>query len=78
MQQYQPLTIQEKLKIEVQAIELKKQGMLDEAEKLEQLIPMPPWLAKFAKKYMGADFLIKYKWNLSEADAEYGPNWLSQ
>ena len=78
MPEYQPMTIHEKLKIGVQAIELEKQGKFEEAEKLEQQIPMPPWLAKFAKKHMGADFLIKYKWNLSEAEAEYGPNWLSQ
>jgi hypothetical protein len=28
-------------------------------------IHMPPYVAKFAKDYIGADFLIKYGWNLA-------------
>ena len=78
MSQVQSMTIHERLKIRMQVIELEKQGKLDEAVELERSIPMPPWLAKFTKKHMGADFLIEYGWNLSEADAEYGPGWLTQ
>jgi hypothetical protein len=37
---------------------------------------MEPWLAAWNKKYMGADFLRSSGWNLSEAEAEFGPNWL--
>jgi hypothetical protein len=39
---------------------------------------MPPYLAKVAKKTMGADFLINGGWNLSEAEAEFGRDWLSK
>ena len=38
---------------------------------------MPPYLAKVAKEKMGADFLIKGGYNLTEAEAEFGPNWLN-
>jgi hypothetical protein len=39
---------------------------------------MPPYLAKFAKEHLSPDFLIKYGWNLTEAEAEYGSDWLNQ
>ena len=72
------MTIHERLKLKMQVIELEKQGKPEEAAELERSIPMPPWLAKFTKEHMGVDYLKKYKWNLSEADAEYGPGWLSR
>ena len=78
MSQSQTMSLHEKLAIGVKAIELKKQGKLEEAEKLERSIPLPPYLAKWAKKRLGAEFLIKNGWNLSEAEAEYGLNWLTQ
>jgi len=34
-------------------------------------------LAKVAKETMGAGFLIQYGFNLSEAEAEFGSQWLS-
>jgi hypothetical protein len=45
----------------------------EEAEKVYKQIPLQPYLAK---EHFGADFLINYGWNLSEADAEYGRGWL--
>ena len=78
MPDYQPMTIHKRLRLRMESLELEKQGKLEEAELLRQQIPMPPWLAKFVKKHMGADFLINNKWNLSEADAEYGPGWLTE
>ena len=77
MPQVQPMTLHEKLRLGVQAIELEEQGKFEEAKSIRKQIPMPPWLAKFAKEYVGADFLINYEWNLTEADAEYGPDWLT-
>jgi hypothetical protein len=38
---------------------------------------MPPYLAKFTRKHLGPDFLTKYGWNLTEADAEYGSGRLN-
>jgi hypothetical protein len=78
MQQTQTMTLHEKLALGVEAIELKKQGKFEEAMQIQKSIPLPPYLAKWAKKRIGADFLIKEGWNLSEAEAEYGKDWLTQ
>jgi hypothetical protein len=39
---------------------------------------MPPYLAKIAKEKIGSDFLINGGWNLSEAEAEFGKDWLTK
>ena len=72
------MSLHEKVKISLEAIELKKQGKLAEAQKLERSIPLPPYLARWAKKRLGAEFLLENGWNLSEADVEYGPDWLAK
>jgi hypothetical protein len=71
------MTLQEKLHTRTQAKELKKQGKLEEADRLERSIPIEPWLAAWGKERMGADFLINGGWNLSEAEAAFGRDWLS-
>ena len=76
--QTQTMSLHEKLSLGVKAIELEKQGKFEEAQKLERSIPLPPYIAKWVKKRIGADFLIKNGWNLSEAEAEYGPDWINQ
>ncbi|MDR2135015.1 MAG: hypothetical protein LBO76_00180 [Treponema sp.] len=78
MPQTQTMSLHDKLRLGVEAIELEKQGRLEEAEKIRKQIPMPPYLAKFAKEHLGPDFLIKYGWNLTEAEAEYGAGWLNR
>jgi len=77
MQEITAMTLDEKLGLGVQVIELEKQGKLREAEELTRQIPLPPYMAKWAKKRLGADFLKNGGWNLSEADAEFGSNWLN-
>ena len=72
------MTIDEEFAIGMKAIELKKQGKMEEALDLEKSIPLPPYLAKWAKKRLGAEFLIENGWNLSEAEAEYGADWLTK
>ncbi|GHV77818.1 hypothetical protein AGMMS49942_26390 [Spirochaetia bacterium] len=72
------MTLQEKLAIRVKSIELKKQGKPEEATRLARSIPMPPWLAEWGKKYMGADFLINGGWDLSEAEEAFGRDWLTR
>jgi hypothetical protein len=72
------MTLHEKLQIGVKCIELEKQGKFEEAKKLERQIPLAPYLAKAAKEKIGADFLIKCGFNLSEAEAEFGPDWLTR
>jgi hypothetical protein len=71
-------TIQEKLKVGMKAIEARNQGNMAEFEKITRSIPMTPYLAKFAKDYIGADFLLKSGWNLSEAESTYGSDWLTK
>jgi len=78
MPQTQVMSLHDKLAIGMKAIELEKQGKLEEADKLEKSIPLPAYLAKWAKKRFGAKALIETGWNLSEAEAEYGINWLTQ
>jgi hypothetical protein len=72
------MSLREQLAIGMQAIELRKQGKFEEADKLEHTIPIPAYLAKWAKKRFGAEILLKTGWNLSEAEAEYGPDWLTK
>ena len=71
------MTIEEKLVISNRAIAMIKAGNEEEGRRLLRSAPMPPYLAKVAKKTMGADFLIQGGFNLSEAEAEFGPDWLS-
>ena len=78
MSQTQLMTLEEQAAIALKAFELKDQGKPEECERMLKQIPLQPYLAKFAKDYIGADFLIKYGWNLSEAEAEFGPGWLAQ
>jgi hypothetical protein len=70
------LTLDEKFAIGHKALELKKQGKLDEYERVFKQIPLPPYLAKFYKDHLGLDALKKTGWNLSEAEVEFGSDWL--
>jgi hypothetical protein len=76
MPQAQTMTLDEKLAIGCKAAELWKAGDKEGASRLTRSIPMPPYLAKVAKETIGTDFLINGGWNLSEAEAEFGPGWL--
>jgi hypothetical protein len=70
------MTIGEKLDLRMKSLELEKQGKVEEAKKLKRSIPLAPYLAKFYKDHIGVDALLKSGWNLSEAEEEYGSNWL--
>jgi hypothetical protein len=74
----QIMTLVEKLDLAVKSIELEKQGKLEEARRVGKQVPLAPYLAKFLKDHVGLDALLQGGWNLSEAEAEYGPNFLSQ
>ncbi|MDR2702270.1 MAG: hypothetical protein LBB72_07550 [Spirochaetaceae bacterium] len=39
--------------------------------------PLPSYLAKIYKEKVGVKQLIESGWNLSEAEAEFGPGWLN-
>ena len=74
----QTMTLAEKLDIGVKAVALKKSGDREGYERLIRTIPMPPYLAKIYKEKVGVEHLINGGWNLSEAEAEFGPDWLNR
>jgi hypothetical protein len=79
MSQKETMTIHEKLEVLKRADEYREAGNAAEAQRitLEEL-PMPRYLAEFAKEFLGADFLRKGKYNRSEVEAECGPDWLDR
>jgi hypothetical protein len=78
MPQTQTMSLDEKLAISNKAIALKNSGDLDGYNRLMKTVPMPPYLAKVAKEKIGVDFLINGGWNLSEAEAKFGQDWLNK
>ncbi|MDR1257189.1 MAG: hypothetical protein LBJ86_05535 [Spirochaetaceae bacterium] len=79
MSQKQMMTIHEKLEVSMKAHEYLEAGNKAEAVRiLREELPMPPYLAKAVKEFSGADFLVKGRYNLSEAEAEFGPDWLTR
>ena len=75
--QHRHMTIEEKLDVSNRAIALKNTGDREGYTRLLRTAPMPAYLAKAMKEKMGADFLINGGWNLIEAEAEFGQDWLS-
>ena len=71
------MTEHEKADTIVKSIEMHKAGQEDEAMKLRMTVPLSPWLAKFIKEKLGANFLIDNGYNLAEAEVEYGSDWLA-
>jgi hypothetical protein len=71
------MTLDEILATSNKAIALKKAGDRDGYERLMKTIPLPSYHAKFIKEKIGADYLINGGWNLAEAEAEFGPDWLN-
>jgi hypothetical protein len=78
MTQHRLMTEKEKVAIAMQSIALRKAGKEAEASALFRTMPMPPWLAKIMKEKVGADFLIESGWNLAEAEAAFGKDWLTR
>jgi hypothetical protein len=72
------MTLDEKLDTGIKAIELEKQGKLEEAKQLRKTIPVPPFMAKFIKDHVGLDVLLSMNRNLAEAEAEYGPEFFTR
>ena len=78
MPQTQTMTLDEKFAIGKKAFELQDAGDEEGYMRLMKTVPIPSYIAKVIKEKVGADFLIKEGWNLAEAEAEFGHNWLSQ
>ncbi|MDR1147019.1 MAG: hypothetical protein LBK66_00150 [Spirochaetaceae bacterium] len=79
MSQKQKMTTEERLDVLMKAHEYRQAGNAAEANRItREELPMPRHLAEFAKEFLGADFLIKGNYNLSEVEAECGPDWLTK
>ena len=74
----QMMTLDEKLAVSNKAIALKHAGDREGYDRLMRTIPIPSYIAKVIKEKVGADYLIDGGWNLSEAEAKFGKNWLSR
>ena len=71
------MTHDERVDVIAKSLEAAKRGDHDEEVRLiQQHFPLSPHLAKVAKEMWGADYLRNSGWDLSEAEAEYGKNWL--
>ena len=78
MPQSHTMTLDEKLAISCKAAALRDAGDEEGASRLLRTAPMPPYLAKIYKEKVGVKPLIESGWNLSEAEAEFGPDWLNK
>jgi len=74
----QTMTLDEKLAIGCKAAELRKAGDEEGAMRIMKTAPLPPYLAKVYKEKVGSKQLLESGWNLSEAEAEFGPGWLNR
>ena len=72
----QTMTDEEKVDTSYRACMLLRAGDREGYSRLTRSIPMPPYLAKVMKEKMGAEYLINGGWNLVEAEAEFGSDWL--
>jgi hypothetical protein len=78
MPQSQTMTLDEKLAIGCKAAELIEAGDEEGASRLIRTIPLPPYIAKVMKEKVGIEFFTRYNWNLSEVEAEFGPDYISR
>ena len=78
MAQTETMTLDEKFAISHRAIALKQAGDHEGYIRLMKTTPLPPYLAKVYKEKVGVKELIESGWNLSEAEAEFGADWLSR
>jgi hypothetical protein len=78
MKYQETMTLDEKLAISMKACDLYNAGDKEGFSRVIRTAPMPPYLAKIMKEKVGADFLIQGGWNLSEAEAEFGSDWLNK
>ncbi|GHT56188.1 hypothetical protein FACS1894109_04390 [Spirochaetia bacterium] len=75
----QKMSLEERLAIDHEFFVRRQTGDKEEASAWHRAkIPMFPWLAKLMKERVGADFLRSQGYNLSEAEAEFGPGWLDK
>ena len=72
------MTIDEKLAISIKAGALLQKGDEEGYIRLMKTAPLPSYLAKIYKEKVGAEQLLQSGWNLSEAEAEFGVDWITR
>jgi len=68
----------EKVAVMMQVVALRNAGKVEESRALAKTMPIPPFLAKFAKEHGQTDYLKSSGWNLAEAEAAFGQDWLNR
>jgi len=77
MSKVETMSLDEKFSILRKANALEDAGDEGGADRLMRSLPLPPYLAKVYKEKLGLDFLLNMGWNLSEVEAAFGSEWLS-
>jgi len=77
MPQAQTMSLDEKLAISNKALDLLDNGDKEGYRNLMKKMPIPPYLAKLLKEKVGADIIKIGGWDLSEVEAEFGPDWIN-
>jgi hypothetical protein len=72
------MSLDERFEISRKADELRAAGKYDEAMAVSKTRPLSPYLAKILKEKVGVEYLRKSGWNLAEAEAEFGLDWLDR
>jgi hypothetical protein len=72
------MTEREKADITMQVYALEDAGKEEEAMALRKTMPVPPFLAKVMKEMSGVDYILKEGWNMAEAEAAFGKDWLTK
>jgi hypothetical protein len=72
------MSMDERSKISQKAHELRAAGKYEEAMAVSKTRPLSPYLAKILKEKVGVDYLRNSGWNLAEAEAEFGHDWLDR
>jgi hypothetical protein len=78
MEATKKMTDKEEMALWMESFKMEDAGKKEEALAFSmKMIPLEPWLAKIAKKRLGADFL-RGRYNLTEVESELGPDWLDR
>lgn len=72
----QQLTHEQRLDILTRSLDASARGDDAESLRIAQQKPITPWVAKGIKEIFGAEYLEG--WDLSEAEAAYGKDWLNR
>ena len=78
MARIQTMRIKEQLSILVKMMALEDEGKQDEAFELQKQIPLPHYMGKYAKEFLGVDWFKNCGWDLSEVEAVYGKDYITK